>query len=482
MKAAKKKEFKCDFCGSAFRTSAGIQAHNCSQHTLLSTTSCPASPGILGMDEAGSSQLPNTSPGTQCQTLDVKPMLASACDAHLDDVHDGSSGVLVDDGDLDAKKGIAEGCQATHYCFSCSQLFNTDDDFRGHREVCPFRRIPQPKCLLCCTQFDDELSLRRHVDDGHMSFSCRLCNTLCCSVDMLEEHTRDHPTCRRCGNHFINDQDLCKHVELEHPIMVCWDCGGAIVEQDGLEHHYTDSPDHPTCAFCGVGMKNVDAMDEHVRAHHAAKPLVVPNDESPNGDNLIEPSDELSKQLSPKHECDAPANSSHDENESLSSFTSPPLVPFEHGSEEGRSQPAVYHPGDPPLSAPTASVGDTNVRSSHLPSGQSIANVADVVVASNGSPVRLPSSIPPEPQELVQHPSNDVIPPVVTAEPSISTVAHRLHCRICQRDPCDDMMATICGHIFCKKCITQAVIAKSECPVCKSPTLLYCLFKFDLTA
>ena len=76
---------------------------------------------------------------------------------------------------------------------------------------------------------------------------------------------------------------------------------------------------------------------------------------------------------------------------------------------------------------------------------------------------------------------------------------HRLHCRICLVDPCEDMTATICGHLFCKRCvdalvnseyeprrflcrcITQAVIAKSECPVCKNATLLYCLFKLDLS-
>jgi hypothetical protein len=82
------------------------------------------------------------------------------------------------------------------------------------------------------------------------------------------------------------------------------------------------------------------------------------------------------------------------------------------------------------------------------------------------------------------------------------SVTFRLHCRICLRDPCEDMTATICGHLFCKRCvdvliarccvcerrlfvfhrcITQAVVAKSECPVCESATLLYCLFKLDLS-
>ena len=36
-------------------------------------------------------------------------------------------------------------------------------------------------------------------------------------------------------------------------------------------------------------------------------------------------------------------------------------------------------------------------------------------------------------------------------------VAYRLHCRICLRDPCEDMTATICGHLFCKRCVPRLV-------------------------
>lgn len=34
--------------------------------------------------------------------------------------------------------------------------------------------------------------------------------------------------------------------------------------------------------------------------------------------------------------------------------------------------------------------------------------------------------------------------------------AHRMHCRICLSDTCDDLTATMCGHIFCYKCVTLA--------------------------
>ncbi|KAG2003460.1 hypothetical protein CC2G_004062 [Coprinopsis cinerea AmutBmut pab1-1] len=55
-----------------------------------------------------------------------------------------------------------------------------------------------------------------------------------------------------------------------------------------------------------------------------------------------------------------------------------------------------------------------------------------------------------------------------------------LHCRECKSDPCDDTTATMCGHIFCNRCIVNAVIKTSRCPLCSTPTLLYCLFRLDL--
>ncbi|KAF9003372.1 hypothetical protein BDQ17DRAFT_1305722 [Cyathus striatus] len=57
-----------------------------------------------------------------------------------------------------------------------------------------------------------------------------------------------------------------------------------------------------------------------------------------------------------------------------------------------------------------------------------------------------------------------------------------LHCRHCKRETCKDITATMCGHIFCYDCITEQVVKNSRCPVCATPTLLYCLFRLDLKA
>lgn len=67
----------------------------------------------------------------------------------------------------------------------------------------------------------------------------------------------------------------------------------------------------------------------------------------------------------------------------------------------------------------------------------------------------------------------------VTSLPTTSS-ANLLHCRACKADTCDDITATMCGHVFCNRCIVDAVIKTSRCPLCMTPTLLYCLFRLDL--
>ncbi|KAH8112684.1 hypothetical protein DFH11DRAFT_1606432 [Phellopilus nigrolimitatus] len=90
-----------------------------------------------------------------------------------------------------------------------------------------------------------------------------------------------------------------------------------------------------------------------------------------------------------------------------------------------------------------------------------------------------PLSPPPSPgQEMVYVESVEAL--LEDTEPH--TPGLKLHCRLCQSDPCQDVTATFCGHIFCFECIAEEVTANSRCPVCNAPTLLYCLFKLDLSS
>ncbi|KAI6103846.1 hypothetical protein EV401DRAFT_692535 [Pisolithus croceorrhizus] len=56
------------------------------------------------------------------------------------------------------------------------------------------------------------------------------------------------------------------------------------------------------------------------------------------------------------------------------------------------------------------------------------------------------------------------------------------HCRICLKDCCDEPTTTTCGHLFCYECISNSIMDDPHCPECNAPTLLYCLFRMDLSA
>ena len=101
-------------------------------------------------------------------------------------------------------------------------------------------------------------------------------------------------------------------------------------------------------------------------------------------------------------------------------------------------------------------------------------NRAVLVATSAGSPssgrtpLRLPSSSSLESLDMTGPLTREARVPTSTEDATAartagSVTSYRLHCRICLRDPCEDMTATICGHLFCKRCVD----ARVRCCVCE---------------
>ncbi|KAG2137405.1 uncharacterized protein EDB93DRAFT_765057 [Suillus bovinus] len=185
----------------------------------------------------------------------------------------------------------------------------------------------------------------------------------------------------------------------------------------------------------------------------------------------------------------------------------PSPTPSEHGSfgRPSMTQEDPPHSGSRPLHSPLSSEGSAGYFSDANRSSTPSSPLSDhsiVFVSADSIPeyvrenraylvatsapsqsssassscVRLPSVITSSESLPFQQDENDGadVPP---AQPNGQSA---LYCRICLRDPCDDTTATMCGHVFCNRCIIDAVMARSACPVCTAPTLLYCLFRLDV--
>ena len=140
-------------------------------------------------------------PGT-CSTCQQSSSLSSNTDKSVPD--DAERVVSADEGHQDGSRGHLN---VTLQCTLCFKLFGTKEASRDH--VCAFRTTMfRPHCPVCYTQFDDESTLQKHLEDLQ-SFMCLLCLTRCCSDEMLQDHVLSHPTCGRCGLSFVDNLVLC---------------------------------------------------------------------------------------------------------------------------------------------------------------------------------------------------------------------------------------------------------------------------------
>jgi hypothetical protein len=67
------------------------------------------------------------------------------------------------------------------------------------------------------------------------------------------------------------------------------------------------------------------------------------------------------------------------------------------------------------------------------------------------------------------------------AMPTSAVIRTSFYCRICLADPCFEITATACGHVFCNACIVEEVRENARCPVCNAAIFLFALLKLDIS-
>ena len=72
--------------------------------------------------------------------------------------------------------------------------------------------------------------------------------------------------------------------------------------------------------------------------------------------------------------------------------------------------------------------------------------------SSSGSYVTSPKKPVDEANFSLKNEDLSEIPPATPSTPIVpSTNSNPLHCRVCRADTCDDITASMCGHIFCNR-------------------------------
>lgn len=263
----------------------------------------------------------------------------------------------------------------------------------------------------------------------------------------------------------VLDMDM-SHEQVDNPL----ECDPCVPGLEPDITHSTESPENGTI---------FSATLIPVQVRPPQSPQVCPSEVEPPGDHFT-------RNLVP-----SPTPSEH------GSFRPPSITQDDH------SQSVGYHPLSPLTSEGSAEYFSDADRSSTPSSPLSDHSVVFVSADSIPEYVRenraylVATSAPSQPSSATSScvhlpsvvTSSGSLPPqqdqddgaeVPAADSPSANGQSSLYCRVCLRDPSEDLTATMCGHVFCNRCIIEAVMARSACPVCATPTLLYCLFRLDI--
>ncbi|KAK7683461.1 hypothetical protein QCA50_013294 [Cerrena zonata] len=289
-------------------------------------------------------------------------------------------------------------------------------------------------------------------------------------VHDLEAHFRvslNHPSCDSCSMGFENGLSFTKHAFTFHTELCCETCGLAFSGSHLLDQHYADSGIHVTCPVCTHGFKDEILLQEHLQAGcHEDVDLVEPDTFASGLDQITE----MKRNDDDEDTPDSIVSSSRSRRSSISSAS------FITSIERPASA----------LSVATMSVADSSSANSILSvaaAGRQCAGPLERGDSHSRVDMRSISTIPPSPtptghEEPIQanripsSTSQSIAPSSVTAPQNLLTKSkNSFDCRVCGHCP-EEPVATMCGHLFCLRCLVQGLASTGRCPACDNVILL----------
>ncbi|KAI0723724.1 hypothetical protein C8T65DRAFT_627192 [Cerioporus squamosus] len=384
-------------------------------------------------------------------------------------------------------------------------------------------------CTAYHRQFKDAAALADHRTMAHTKPAIQSQATAgATSHSEGAESSPSQPAAMRTNDEL---QDAATPTPTERETTRCAKCDVEFSSDEALQAHYDESSLHPTCHTCGLGFASIGPWATHkARCPPPGSTLAANGDmngRAPVGHSRT--GKDIVRDMVPTAErCASYADSEHT---SLPSPAEDPATAGNTSSSSlaaGIVEVSLERPANPqraPSPTPFTAVSTTTISSQVHSSAQTIPQQSLLEDQAGrmhrvlhgerpeaDGPLREPRKETPQLQDRATREA-EAGSPIITdgsstkgltgaymtpwsgrtrSETSIephsgweraatqaartsgppmngdsNATAVSFHCRSCLRDPCVQPVATICGHIFCHRCIVQELSTKMCCPVCQ---------------
>ncbi|KAH9928469.1 uncharacterized protein BXZ73DRAFT_78290 [Epithele typhae] len=232
----------------------------------------------------------------------------------------------------------------------------------------------------------------------------------------------------------------------------CRKCKVDFDTRQQLQEHYRESMEHPKCSSCGKGLFDMKDLLSH-RTQCQSSSFVSSTAQSFTfGSQSAIPLN----QRSPSSSNPAILSTARSISPISVSYHGSDDDEGNEGEDEGRGARTPFYTPSPRVQQPALSV----LQNPFPPPSSRTTPGPDSARQLHPSPLL---TSPPSPAA-----SSITLPPTAVPPP----LPLGLHCRKCLANPSIEPVTTLCGHIFCHRCIAHEFATKMCCPVCQRPFLV----------
>ncbi|XP_077198880.1 PR domain zinc finger protein 15 isoform X2 [Paroedura picta] len=300
-------------------------------------------------------------------------------------------------GNLERHKLIHTGVKS-HACEQCGM--KTKHALRHHMKL--HKGIKEYECMECHRKFAQKVNMLKHYKrhTGIKDFMCELCGKTFSERNTMETHKLIHTvgkqwTCSVCDKKYVTDYMLQKHIQLTHDkveAQSCQLCGTKVSTRASMSRHMRRK--HPE--VLSVRIDDLEPLPETTTVDASSIGIVQPDlsleqGELPEGKHMKTHKRGHKRKHKPgeEEEVQVPEDSAFSEySEKEVEFTG--NVGDETNSAVQSIQQVVVTLGDPNVTAPSSSVGLTNISVTPIttPAGTQFTNLQPVAVGHLATPER----------------------------------------------------------------------------------------------